>query len=268
MRTKISRYQKEKSRLYKLLSDRVITNYDRLHYLHQDENSKIVINNDSRSVSYYYNFASPVVEGLFSATGYKYIELVPGYFSLQATNFVESTGYKVETVENKVSIELPVGKVSISFHSYFSLFDYMNNMISGPYVVCKTILDPYKDLYYEVSKEVYIPKDFYKRLFVFRSNNEQDISACLRELSELRYLSQERYNLTDFIQLLHENLTQIKESYPIRVFFSWRKFFQSIYMNWIVLSIDQSFVGINRQQNQYKNIIIPSYSVGISIMNE
>lgn len=249
--------------------DRVSTNYDRLHYLCQDANSRIVFNKDLKSISYNYNLAIPVLQELFPDRYYESIEnSVSGYFSLQATDFEICTGYTIQATENVAAVEIPGGEVLVSFGSQFYLFDFSHNTISGPYAFSKTILDPHETLSYEIPKEVHIPVDFEQRLFLSRNSKDQDISSCQAALSSLEYLAQYKHKLIEFIGLLHKHLMEMSELDPIRVFFDWKKFFQSVYINWIALSIDKSIVIVDRKKNQSQGIIIPTYSVSISITDE
>lgn len=269
METIVHPYQEERSKLYKLLMDRVSTNYDRLHYLCQDANSRIVFNKDLKSISYNYDLATPVMQELFPDRYYEFIEeSVPGYFSLQATDFEICTGYTIQATENVATVEIPSGKVLVSFGSQFYLFDFPHNTISGPYAFSKSILDPHETLSYEIPKEVHIPVDFKRHLFFFRNSKDQDISSCQAALSSLEYLTQYKHNLIEFIELLHKHLMEMSELDPIRVFFDWTKFFQSVYIDWIALSIDKSIVIVDRKKNQSRGIIIPIYSVSISITDE
>ena len=263
---KVINYQKEKFKFYKLLINRVITNYDRLHYLYQDENSNIILNKRMKSISYYYDFARPIMQELFPETSYNYIKSQLGYFSLRATKFTRPSGYKIETTENNITAEIPGGKISISFHSYFSLFNFTQNIFSDPYIICEVITNPCKNSFYEIPKKLNIPEDFCKLLFIFRHDKSQDISACLAALANLEYLYKQP-KLIDFIAAFNESLIQVKELDPIHIFFNWKVFFQSIYISWVLLSFDQAIVNVDKQKS-YQKIIIPTCSVDISITDE
>ena len=262
-------YREERMKFYKLLVDRVYTNYHRLHYLYDYENSKIISNDEWKMIRYDYDFANPVMQVLFPKNKYEYLESNPGYFWIQARKYNDHTGYNIVTSENKVTVNTSSGTISISFHSRIASFLYTNNRISNRISYDKEIWDPGDYCSYIVPKRVNIPANFTDYLFSYKTHNSDNISDCLYELSNLKYLTEDKTNLIEFTDFLYKNLKELKGSSPMNIFFNWTKFapLSSIYINWIALSIDQSFIRIKRRKYQRTlppSIFIPCFSVEIA----
>jgi len=230
-----------------------------------------MINNDLKSIKYDYDFANPVMQELFPRGEYEHLESKPGYFWIEPKKSSSHASYSIDTSENKVTVKIQGGTISISFHSHIVSFVYKDNKISGPFSYSRELLEPGECCYYDVPKKVRMPVSINKYLFYYNGNRDsENISACLTELSDLKYLTQDRVKLIELTKFLYENLKQLGDSTSsaINIFFNWDKSppLRSIYITWIALSMDQSFVRLRRKEylSFTPAIFIPSFSVEIT----